>query len=45
MSTPRAYHALQAEIDEGIRAGKVSSPVTNAEANELPYLQARGPAP
>ncbi|KAK4102298.1 cytochrome P450 monooxygenase [Parathielavia hyrcaniae] len=40
MSTPRAYHTLQAEIDHGIRAGKVSSPVTNAEANELPYLQA-----
>ncbi|KAK4124778.1 cytochrome P450 monooxygenase [Parathielavia appendiculata] len=40
MCTPRAYHALQAEIDEGIRTNRISSPVTNAEANELPYLQA-----
>jgi len=40
MSTPRAYRALQAEIDEGIRAGRVSSPVTGAEAAEMPYLQA-----
>ncbi|KAK4239773.1 Pisatin demethylase [Achaetomium macrosporum] len=39
MSTPRAYRALQAEIDQGIRTGRISSPITNAEANELPYLQ------
>lgn len=39
LSTPRAYRALQAEIDAGIRCGRVSNPVTNAEANELPYLQ------
>jgi hypothetical protein len=39
MATPRAYKALQAEIDEGIRAGRVSSPVKNAEAQEMPYLQ------
>lgn len=39
MSTPLAYRALQAEIDEGIKAGTVSNPVTNAEANEMPYLQ------
>ncbi|KAL2192788.1 cytochrome P450 monooxygenase [Corynascus similis CBS 632.67] len=40
MSTPRAYRALQAEIDEAIRAGRVSSPITQAEALALPYLQA-----
>lgn len=39
MSTPLAYRTLQAEIDEGIKAGRISSPITNAEANELPYLQ------
>ena len=39
MTTPRAYRALQAEIDEGIRAGRVSSPIKNAEAQEMPYLQ------
>jgi cytochrome P450 len=40
MSTPRAYRALQAEIDAGIRSGRVSSPVTSAEAQDMPYLQA-----
>ncbi|KAK4157412.1 Pisatin demethylase [Chaetomidium leptoderma] len=40
MSTPRAYRGLQAEIDEGIKAGKISSPILNAEAAEMPYLQA-----
>ncbi|KAH6855442.1 cytochrome P450 [Chaetomium sp. MPI-CAGE-AT-0009] len=40
MTTPRAYQALQAEIDAGIRAGRVSSPVTGAEAQRMPYLQA-----
>lgn len=39
MSTPRAYRALQAEIDEGIRAGRISSPITSAEAQNMPYLQ------
>jgi cytochrome P450 len=39
MSTPRAYRALQAEIDAGIRSGRVSSPVTSAEAQDMPYLQ------
>ncbi|KAK3903682.1 Pisatin demethylase [Staphylotrichum tortipilum] len=39
MSTPRAYKALQAEIDAGIASSAISSPVSNAEANELPYLQ------
>ncbi|KAK4140506.1 Pisatin demethylase [Dichotomopilus funicola] len=40
MTTPRAYTRLQAEIDEGIRAGRISSPIANAEANAMPYLQA-----
>ncbi|KAH6628872.1 cytochrome P450 [Chaetomium tenue] len=40
MSTPRAYQALQGEIDAGIKAGRISSPVTSAEAQEMPYLQA-----
>ncbi|KAL2157858.1 hypothetical protein VTH06DRAFT_4911 [Thermothelomyces fergusii] len=40
MTTPRAYRALQAEIDEGIRDGRISSPITGAEAAKLPYLQA-----
>ncbi|AEO61226.1 cytochrome P450 monooxygenase [Thermothelomyces thermophilus ATCC 42464] len=40
MTNPRAYRALQAEIDEGIRDGRISSPITSAEAAKLPYLQA-----
>ncbi|GAB1312517.1 hypothetical protein MFIFM68171_02727 [Madurella fahalii] len=40
MATPLAYRALQAEIDQGIRSGKISKPITNAQALELPYLQA-----
>ncbi|KAL8379432.1 hypothetical protein RB599_009017 [Gaeumannomyces hyphopodioides] len=40
MATPTAYGRLQAEIDGAARAGRVSSPVTDAEARALPYLQA-----
>lgn len=40
LSNPLAYRKLQAEIDEGIRSGKISSPVTDMEARQLPYLQA-----
>lgn len=39
MSTAAVYTTLQATIDEGIKTGKISSPITNAEAMELPYLQ------
>jgi cytochrome P450 len=35
-----AYRKLQKEIDDGIAAGRVSSPIKNSEARELPYLQA-----
>lgn len=39
MTTPRVYDALRREIDEGIRRGKISSPIKGSEAMELPYLQ------
>ncbi|KAK4464567.1 putative cytochrome P450 E-class, group IV [Cladorrhinum samala] len=39
MTTPRVYGALRREIDEGIRAGRISSPIKVSEAAELPYLQ------
>ncbi|KAH9896258.1 cytochrome P450 [Xylariomycetidae sp. FL2044] len=39
-TTPHAYRRLQEEIDCGIAEGKISSPITNAEAKQLPYLQA-----
>lgn len=40
VSTPRAYQRLQKEIDDGIAAGTISSPITFAEGKKLPYLQA-----
>ncbi|RTE80588.1 hypothetical protein BHE90_004925 [Fusarium euwallaceae] len=40
LSNPMAYRNLQREIDDAIKAGKISSPVTDAEARKLPYLQA-----
>lgn len=40
LSNPPAYLKLRAEIDDAIREGRVSSPVTDPEARQLPYLQA-----
>ncbi|KAK0725915.1 cytochrome P450 [Lasiosphaeris hirsuta] len=40
ITSPHIYRCLQTEIDYAIRAGKVSSPISNAEALALPYLQA-----
>lgn len=40
LSNPIAYRTLQAEIDEGIKSGKISAPITDSEARQLPYLQA-----
>jgi cytochrome P450 len=39
-TTPVAYAALQREADEAILDGRVSSPIAEAEAKRLPYLQA-----
>ncbi|KAK3934715.1 cytochrome P450, partial [Diplogelasinospora grovesii] len=40
VNTPAAMDALRREIDAGIAAGRISSPVRDAEAYQLPYLQA-----
>ncbi|KAG7288371.1 hypothetical protein NEMBOFW57_007902 [Staphylotrichum longicolle] len=40
MTSPLVYGRLQAEIDAGIRDGRISAPITDAEARNLPYLQA-----
>ncbi|KAK8058425.1 Cytochrome P450 monooxygenase lolP1 [Apiospora phragmitis] len=37
---PRVYNRLQAEIDTGIREGRISEEITLQEAKALPYLQA-----
>ncbi|KAK0649881.1 cytochrome P450 [Cercophora newfieldiana] len=39
-SNPIAYRKLQSEIDDAIASGKVSSPIKDSEARQLPYLQA-----
>ncbi|KAI1819129.1 cytochrome P450 [Xylaria intraflava] len=40
LSAPTAYQRLQDEITMGIQDGRISSPITNNEAKQLPYLQA-----
>ncbi|KAI0469815.1 cytochrome P450 CYP570A1 [Xylariaceae sp. FL0804] len=41
LTSARSYRALQAEIDEAIRAGAVPSfPISDAAAAKLPYLEA-----
>jgi cytochrome P450 len=40
LTNPPMYRRLQKEIDEGIAAGKISSPIKDAEARQFPYLQA-----
>jgi cytochrome P450 len=40
VTNPGIYMQLQAEIDHGITSGKISSPITDTEARNLPYLQA-----
>lgn len=40
LSSPQAYRKLQDEITASVQEGRISSPITNAEAKQLPYLQA-----
>ncbi|ORY70305.1 cytochrome P450 [Pseudomassariella vexata] len=40
ISTPSAYNGLQKEIDQAIQKGWISSPISEPEAKQLPYLQA-----
>lgn len=45
-TTPGVYKKLQEEIDDAIRKGKISEPITVAEAKSLPYLQVKiSPSP
>lgn len=39
MISPRVYVKLRQEINQGIQQGRISRPVTNDEAKQLPYLQ------
>ncbi|KAH8682719.1 cytochrome P450 [Xylariales sp. PMI_506] len=40
ITTPASYATLRKEIDEAIEGGTISSPISDAEAKKLPYLQA-----
>ncbi|KAI0380665.1 cytochrome P450 [Hypomontagnella monticulosa] len=40
LSSPKIYQKLQKEIADGIRDGRISSPISQEEARKLPYLQA-----
>lgn len=40
LTNPNAYRKLQMEIDNGIKAGTVSSPIRDSEARQMPYLMA-----
>ncbi|CAK7271329.1 hypothetical protein SEPCBS119000_004544 [Sporothrix epigloea] len=39
-TNPQVYARLQREIDESVCAGRISSPISDAEARRFPYLQA-----
>lgn len=40
LTNPLTYRRLQQEIDDAAQAGTISSPITDAEARRLPFLQA-----
>ena len=40
VTNPGIYRRLQTEVDHGIASGKISSPIMDTEARNLPYLQA-----
>ncbi|KAJ8126194.1 hypothetical protein O1611_g7444 [Lasiodiplodia mahajangana] len=40
IGTPAVYQRLKSEIKAAIESGRASSPITAAEARQLPYLQA-----
>lgn len=41
LSTPRVYSKLKAVVKEAVDEGRVSTPIKQAEAKEIPYLQVR----
>ncbi|KAI0120338.1 cytochrome P450 [Hypoxylon sp. NC0597] len=40
VTNPVAYEKLKSEIDDAIAKGRISSPIKDTEARQLPYLQA-----
>jgi hypothetical protein len=41
LTSPLVYRNLKREILVACKTGRISSPVTNEEAKQLPYLQVR----
>lgn len=39
ITTPRVYQKLKQVVTEAVRSGRVSSPIKQDEAKEIPYLQ------
>ena len=39
MTCPQVYLKLKQEIEDSVRAGRVSNPIAMDEAKSLPYLQ------
>lgn len=39
MTCPQVYAKLKAEIEDAVRDGRASSPISFDEAKKLPYLQ------
>lgn len=40
MSAPSVYQRFQAEVDSAAANGRISSPIKDSEARQMPYLQA-----
>jgi hypothetical protein len=40
LTSPPTLRRLRREIEQGVKEGKISAPITNAEALAMPYLQA-----
>jgi cytochrome P450 len=40
ITSPKMMSKFRAELSSGIKAGKISSPIRDTEARQLPYLQA-----
>ncbi|KAG8167188.1 hypothetical protein KVR01_002877 [Diaporthe batatas] len=40
LTSPTAYYKLKEKISNGIKAGRISKPIKNEQAKDMPYLQA-----
>ncbi|KAG8160898.1 hypothetical protein KVR01_009162 [Diaporthe batatas] len=45
ITTPRVYQKMKQVVEEAVHSGRVSNPIKQAEAKEIPYLQVGSPKP